>query len=434
MADHITQEVVNNGLRSLEEVTNLLEKLLKAITDMIAASAETKLERELAKYLEKGGIPGQMKADKYAEEIHKRLEEAEIPHMVSKLQDGYGSYVLFRAEDLDRVNAIRDEILLEKGELSETTLKELMKVNYGKKLGIISDLDDAQLNTLREKTGWLNGQHSKKGWEITTIAFERQENGLNRVYFRAEDKKKINIALGKMAWELTGEYGKKIRAQEEYDVNVRRNILQAVREGVSNVYIVSAQDPTDYIKIESDRYTASHGQYEEIKNKDDQDFEKDLLYHLERMSSPVIMTAKEFAVDSDEKEHRLKKLNKRPKLSQKERDIYEKERRLRELVEQKMLQYNSSQNENTSSLYNGDVTLNEYLEHELVNEIHDTEELNQIKAHFSEYVKQVTQFNISEIVVTERDIDTVIEEEKKKIAERHKAATLRNEEIELKMQ
>lgn len=409
----IEQEAINTGLKTMESAAEFIERITKELIKLVQMRADTRLERNLSKYLEDGGIPGYMRADKYVEELHKRLEEQDIPHMVSKLKDGYGAYVIFKAEDIERVEQIRNEILLEKGELSETTVQDLKRTNYGKKLGVITDLDDAQLNALREKTGWLNGQHNKYGWEITTIAFEKQENGLNRVYYRAEDAAKINVALSKMTWELTGQYGEKIRKQEEYDVKQRQDIMTAMRAGLKDVYIVSAQDPTDFIKLTKDGYIARHGEYEESKEKSNPMFERDLLEHLERMQTPIVLNSVEFAKNSDERDHIIAKYNKRPSITKKERELYEKERAIRELIEQKMLQYNGEQLENISSLYNNDVTIQEYLAHEVVNQVHEEEEISQIRTHFSEFIRQMEGYSTYEIVADEKDLDTILKEAEK---------------------
>ena len=72
---------------------------------------------------------------------------------------------------------------------------------------------------------------------------------------------------------------------------------------------------------------------------------------------------------------------------------------LRELVEKKMSLNNEEQTENLSSFFNYEVSFSEFFEHELVNQENNKEIIENMKAHYKEFVDELDNNRIIEIRV-----------------------------------
>lgn len=381
-----------------EKTLALIAAIRKEVKSLIKERAESKYELQLSKYLDGGGIPGYIEVPYFYNELKEELKKNKIPHIECPLKEKFGRMFFIKAEDIEKVRDMYREILKQRSMVSEISKQEMMELKEGTNIMAVTDLDGVQTQVLREKAE----KH------MVMIAVDKLPNGKYNVYFEPEKRNEMQKMIVAMKWELSGMYGHKIREQIQYDIDNKQMIFHFIRSGLNNVCITSAKNTEDTIKINDLGYTLmKENKVLEQISIDNPEYEKKLWEAIELIDQPVILSDIEYAKEEQEREIIVKSRNERPKLSRAEIEQLKREMQLRELVEKKMSLNNEEQTENLSSFFNHEVSFSEFFEHELVNQENNKEIIENMKAHYKEFVDELDNNKIIEVRVAP-SLDRVI--------------------------
>lgn len=381
-----------------EKTLALIEAIRKEVKSLIKEMADGIYELQLSKYLDGGGIPGYIEVPYFYNELKEELKKNKIPHIECPLKEKFGRMFFIKAEDIEKVRDMYREILKQRSMVSEISKQEMMELKEGTNIMAVTDLDGVQTQVLREKAE----KH------MVMIAVDKLPNGKYNVYFEPEKRNEMQKMIVAMKWELSGMYGHKIREQIQYDIDNKQMIFHFIRSGLNNVCITSAKNTEDTIKINDLGYTLmKENKVLEQISIDNPEYEKKLWEAIELIDQPVILSDIEYAKEEQEREIIVKSRNERPKLSRAEIEQLKREMQLRELVEKKMSLNNEEQTENLSSFFNHEVSFSEFFEHELVNQENNKEIIENMKAHYKEFIDELDNNKIIEVRVAP-SLDRVI--------------------------
>lgn len=401
MSNEIAQ-LDNAAISFTEKTLELLLAIRKEIDEFIKDRANNKYEKLLAKYLEDGGIPGYIETPYFYEELRKVLREHEIPHLITPLKDKMGKMIFAKAEDIDKIKELYREILKQKSMVSEISIQEMMDLKSGTDIRVVSMLDEVQTQIIKEK--------AEKN--LVMIAVDKLPNGKYNIFFEAEKEKEMSKMLASMTWELSGKFGHKVREQKQYDIDNKKMIFELARGELTDICITSAKNTEDVIKISKNGYILmKENKILEQLNNDNPDYDKKLWELVNLLDEPVILSNVEYAKEENEREVIVNNRNKRPKFTKEDWSQFKKEMELTALVEKKMSLDNEDQSKVLSSLFNNDVTFDEFFTHELINKNNNKLIVEEMKSHLKEFVSKVDDNKIIEIRVTPT-LEKVIESAK----------------------
>lgn len=381
-----------------EKTLALIAAIRKEVKSLIKEMADSIYELQLSNYLDGGGIPGYIEVPYFYNELKEELKKNKIPHIECPLKEKFGRMFFIKAEDIEKVRDMYREILKQRSMVSEISKQEMMELKEGTNIMAVTDLDSVQTQVLREKAE----KH------MVMIAVDKLPNGKYNIYFEPEKRNEMQKMIVAMKWELSGMYGHKIREQIQYDIDNKQMIFHFIRSGLNNVCITSAKNTEDTIKINDLGYTLmKENKVLQQISIDNPEYEKKLWEAIELIDQPVILSDIEYAKEEQEREIIVKSRNERPKLSRAEINQLKREMQLRELVEKKMSLNNEEQTENLSSFFNYEVSFSEFFEHELVNQENNKEIIENMKAHYKEFVDELDNNRIIEIRVAP-SLDRVI--------------------------
>ncbi len=381
-----------------EKTLALIAAIRKEVKSLIKEMADSIYELQLSNYLDGGGIPGYIEVPYFYNELKEELKKNKIPHIECPLKEKFGRMFFIKAEDIEKVRDMYREILKQRSMVSEISKQEMMELKEGTNIMAVTDLDSVQTQVLREKAE----KH------MVMIAVDKLPNGKYNIYFEPEKRNEMQKMIVAMKWELSGMYGHKIREQIQYDIDNKQMIFHFIRSGLNNVCITSAKNTEDTIKINDLGYSLmKENKVLEQISIDNPEYEKKLWEAIELIDQPVILSDIEYAKEEQEREIIVKSRNERPKLSRAEINQLKREMQLRELVEKKMSLNNEEQTENLSDFFNYEVSFSEFFEHELVNQENNKEIIENMKAHYKEFVDELDNNRIIEIRVTP-SLDRVI--------------------------
>ena len=381
-----------------EKTLALIAAIRKEVKSLIKEMADSIYELQLSNYLDGGGIPGYIEVPYFYNELKEELKKNKIPHIECPLKEKFGRMFFIKAEDIEKVRDMYREILKQRSMVSEISKQEMMELKEGTNIMAVTDLDGVQTQVLREKAE----KH------MVMIAVDKLPNGKYNIYFEPEKRNEMQKMIVAMKWELSGMYGHKIREQIQYDIDNKQMIFHFIRSGLNNVCITSAKNTEDTIKINDLGYSLmKENKVLEQISIDNPEYEKKLWEAIELIDQPVILSDIEYAKEEQEREIIVKSRNERPKLSRAEIKQLKREMQLRELVEKKMSLNNEEQTENLSDFFNYEVSFSEFFEHELVNQENNKEIIENMKAHYKEFVDELDNNRIIEIRVTP-SLDRVI--------------------------
>ena len=395
---HTEEQIVDRTLGLLERTEELVKSIYKAVSDLIEERADSKMEKELAKYLKQGGTPGYVKVSDYYNEVSKRLTEQGIPHMMAPLKDKEGRVIFVKASDVEKTKDMYRDVLKEKGLVVEVTKQEMLDLNYGKNLNIIPDLDVAEMQTLREKA-----QRYK-----VMIAIEEVDEKY-KVYYKPEQEKEMSQAISAMTWELTGERGHTTRKQIEHDVKNKADIYKTTQLGGKDICITSGKNSEDTIKLTQDGYVyMKENRIIEECSLSDPHYEQNLWGLIEVMDEPVILSEAEYNLPEEEREILIREQNEYPRFSDSEWDQMKIEMELTALIQKKMSLWNVEQHEVVADFFNHDVNFTQFYHAELQNKEHLEEDRQQMKEHFEEFVAKMDSYPIETFRVNTRSLDQTL--------------------------
>ena len=381
-----------------EKTLALIAAIRKEVKSLIKEMADSIYELQLSNYLDGGGIPGYIEVPYFYNELKEELKKNKIPHIECPLKEKFGRMFFIKAEDIEKVRDMYREILKQRSMVSEISKQEMMELKEGTNIMAVTDLDGVQTQVLREKAE----KH------MVMIAVDKLPNGKYNIYFEPEKRNEMQKMIVAMKWELSGMYGHKIREQIQYDIDNKQMIFHFIRSGLNNVCITSAKNTEDTIKINDLGYTLmKENKVLQQISIDNPEYEKKLWEAIELIDQPVILSDIEYAKEEQEREIIVKSRNERPKLSRAEINQLKREMQLRELVEKKMSLNNEEQTENLSDFFNYEVSFSEFFEHELVNQENNKEIIENMKAHYKEFVDELDNNRIIEIRVAP-SLDRVI--------------------------
>lgn len=405
----INDEVSSNMVNQLNQVTSkYMIKLLEYLENYMKMNLEKK-ERQMAlkllDYQKSGGsfYPISVLDSAYPT-LQAALERENIPIVGFRDSNSNSKLCLIRESDREKVEEIlhdlqtigkvkifdKDTLVMEKSLLFKTgdeavLIKGLNKMEY-----------DELLNNLRY-------QNSK-----FPIAPEiNEENDIYNIYIKKSDICKENgndflSAYSRTMLNLYGSYAIVKDHEVEYEQKLQDSCVNYCKKSkyVMPKYLVSSKYKNAYIELSGEGiviYTKEKDKdlkidnYKELKKISINEpsfkelFEKEFI----RLSNCVLVDKIEEVknyIENDElpNDKYLKAFNNDKKIA-KEKSLIEKkwmekyidkfrENRKFELAQRKMSLSDVSQVENISAFFNDEVSIGEFLEHELVNEVHIKEE------------------------------------------------------------
>lgn len=396
-------------------VTTLTEQYLKHedFRSLLQKGGEATL-KEFQKSLKKGEkfsslrVPDSMVAD------YKRfMNDKNVLYVSLNDTENDTHGFIFRDRDLDKMKEIKK--LVEMIHLGETEIEPnvFLDAYEHRNISRVTKLSAAEAELFRYFI------------KEDKVQFALVDTGTPDNYMLLHDPKAqvaVREALRRAKWALRGNFGSRVKEQVEYRLKGRQAIVQDLEDARKEFYIVSKNNPKNYVHVTEHEVTTYKNEQEIAKvYRNDTDFKATAWDMIEGISSPTIFKPEEFQVDIGIRQDLLDRkmsLNEFPSemIIQEEMAKYN---RLRDLASYKMSM--DDENQGNWALYVDSVSYSEFSTYE--NILDDDEDLAQ-KREF-ERLKQVIkeaerQHEYEEIVVEEKSLDYIISSAEQRVEQQRK--------------
>lgn len=316
------------------------------------------------------------------QDLKKEFENLGIPNIQSTIPDKDLNFFIVRKQDLALVNYAIEKTMEKGRSISEVNFGVMAKENLqngsGKPLYSYKGLTEIQ------KKGMLE-EAKARGFTISSQYDDKSQT--YDIYFKEKDRDKVRDAYVHVKSMELGKTGERYVSEMERSLDDMRNILKEASRPLNadekrDFYIVSPDNIHRNIHITNNGFEHLNEspnrkrvlRHYEGKGKD---LERQLYRELATIKNPVIIQKDEWEKTRTDPEKRKELIrDKREKHeygSFHDYKIAQKERELRMLIERKMSLDNTEQVENVSSFYNGEVSIEEFFDHEIVNQTHQEE-------------------------------------------------------------
>lgn len=402
------EQSLNYTFRFLNAAFSDMAQFLEYLEKRAKTSKEYETAKELYEACNKKGEAYMIPVKDIAvDDLKKELENQGIPHFISVSKIDNMNFFAIRTKDLPAVSYAIEKVM-ERG-------RNIAEVNFGVMAREANQKQASMLsyhgfNELERKS--MIESAKEMGFVISS---RKTEDGSYSIYFREEDQKKVKLAFTRLKLKELGVSGERHQKQLNGELQLMKNVMKEATKPLGagekrNFYVVSATNIHRSIQITENGFihknqTNGNDRTYRSYEGNGRGLERQLYRELATLRQPVILTKEEWEKSCQDDELRKQIVReKQEKYSYKDYQtklMADKEYHLRSLIEAKMAMDNSDQMENVSSFYNGDVGIQEFYEHELVNQEHieeNTEKQKQIdfesldsqeKDHLSEYVKEV---------------------------------------------
>lgn len=363
---------VSSALKDVDEIADILKKLLTKVNDDSS--------REVLNYLNETGVENLRMTsvkDMFAKDFTKELELRNIPYTM--LRDTKTGQPIIVTRDIDdtAVKESKESVYLKNRSVSEVSIDTLVKNNLSvsgdmKELNCIKDITDTQMYLMKQIITEKRGIFSKK----------LNEKGNYDVYFYKDEKnaKIVGGAYLQSKAQLVGELGDITRIQIENNKKMNQYLLDVANEKLKNhedFVIVSATNPNKMISVSPTEvnHIFKNDDGKEIYFRNSQgnrgQLIKGIFLDLETLKNPVLISKADYEANKDNEPQLRRCLAEQKKeqvkdaglitVEKERKELAEKERLARELVEKKMMMENFDNSEFAINLYDGNISFSEFL-------------------------------------------------------------------------
>lgn len=324
---------------------------------------------------------------------------------------------LFREKDRKAVEKI--QALVETIHYSQTEIepKDFLNGFSNQDISTLSGLDMTAVELFR--------YHMKSDPALFSVVNDGE--GMYSILFKPEDLKKVKHALHHANWNLQGGSRELVREQVAYRLKGRSEIALSFEDATKEFYIVSKNNPKNYIHISEKEITYYKNEHAlSTVSREDPQFKEKGWDLIDCISTPALFQADEFSKNLGQ---RQAVLDSKPALTEFPERYLEQEEmmkynRLMELVAVKMGMDNEHQAD--WGLYDTSVSYSEYNSREVMTDT-DVEEQEYQRAKEREFeqmkkaYKDTEQQFVSETLFVDRNsLDYVIEKiTKQREAQKH---------------
>lgn len=183
-------------------------------------------------------------ADSDAKDFDELLKKQQIVYTkMTEKNDDVTMYV-FLTRDQEKVNAARTALFAYRGQVQELQPDLYFSNMAPDDVRTVNGLDEVELALFR---------HYARQQGLLFTVLNRGDKNL--VVYDQKDRVKANKALGYMSWDLTGANGARYRQQVEYHLEGHNKIRMCIEEAERELYIVSRDNPANFIRLTSADYT-----------------------------------------------------------------------------------------------------------------------------------------------------------------------------------
>ena len=374
-----------------------IDELLKVIEQLLDERKDSQAVQELKKHMKDhngDGINFTYCDDMVSSQFAKALEEKGIPYQL--LRDTSNGKPVFVTRDIDEqsVKEAKELVYIRTKQRTEVSFDSLVKSNINpvtnryEPLKKLPDITPIELAVLREKA------------TENKIVFAKKENdrGTYDIYFNKEDMDKMSNAYIHTKMMLHSELG----AVKEAEImnNLKKNdyVMDYYNRHFNkeDFFIVSAKNPNQVISITNSRIE----QFMERENKeplirqsfsgDKANIQKGVYRGLQEMKDVVILSKKEYMEMQDQdiqsKKKKLYSLKREQDkeanmetISKESREIAEKQRLAKQLIEMKLLLENQEISTYELNVYDGNISFQEFVRYNNENLIQNEENADKIE-------------------------------------------------------
>lgn len=308
MANFVTDKLYEEFLSNLSQNKNNIARFLELIRDMLKQQKnyDRSLMRGLSALISHERAGGRIKtvsisADMAANEMLKEiLTKSGVPFVCVRMSEP--DEEIFLTKDSDEkilslcLDKVKERLLAGTGQLDA---EELIKRYSHEKIYIKRDFDIADLEVFKRNSGNVN----------YAVARDTEDKGQYIILYPQSCMEKIEEAIDKTIYFLSGIEGERTRELLLDAVNEKQEFMQAINKRLSvgsDVYITDSKEPSRFIllttgsektfheytcHVDEDNKENINDKVTEIKDK------SALLEYISSLSSPVLLTKKEFDLD-----------------------------------------------------------------------------------------------------------------------------------------
>lgn len=387
------EQTINYSTRFINAAFADMASFLKYLEEHSKSNKEYKVVKDLFEsYLKhKGNAYIVPVKDIAVGDLSKEFKEMGIPNILASDAEKDLKFFIVRKQDVKAVNYAIEKVMARGRNISEVNFGVMAKESmyHNRALLMYSGLTDIQRKAMLEKA-------KNFGYTIAT----RLDPATQKydIYFSEHDKENVQRAYLQTKSMEIGLTGQKYVSKMENSMKVIKDILQEASKPIDineekDFYVTSASNLYRNIHINKDgfQHNSESPNYRKIIRSYEgkgKNLEKQLYRELATFKNPVILTKEEWERTKGNEEERKKIVKEKQSVkylyrSREAKEAADKEYAVRHLIESKLALDNGEQVENVSSFYNGEVGVQEFYEHEIVNQEHQEEE-NEIVLGYNE--------------------------------------------------
>lgn len=222
--------------------------------------------------------------DADAKDYDQLLKEQGVVYAKWDMKDDNCKQYMVLNKDLEKVENATKILMARRGQVTELNAKLYFNSLSPDQVHVVEGLSAAEMELFRH--------YAREQGLLFTVITKREGD---MVVCSKKDIKKARRALLNTGWALTSANGAKIREQIEYRLEGRTAINIAAEEGQRELYIVSRNDPSQFVHISSEDYAVyKHNKQISTSSRSDPDFYAKCISSCEGLIHPVVMSAEQF--------------------------------------------------------------------------------------------------------------------------------------------
>ncbi len=180
-----------------------------------------------------------------AEDFQKLLRREKMVFTVlDKGDDNYSMFV-YMDKDIEKVQRAYDALLARRGQVSEMAADKFMDLMSPEKVRVIDRIDPVETELFR---------YFAREYGVLFTHLPGNEKRSDQIVYLPKDAEKVRQVMLSIGWALTSEAGPRIREQAQHYLQGRRAISAAIENPGSELYIVSAKNPSHAVRITASDY------------------------------------------------------------------------------------------------------------------------------------------------------------------------------------
>ena len=233
-----------------------------------------------------------MVADTDAKDYAALLKDQGVLYAMIDRQDDDCKLFIFLNRDLSKVEDATRILQAQRGQVTELNSRLYFNSLSPDKVHVVECLSAVEMELYR---------HYARAQGLLFTSISKKDGDM--VICSAEDEKKARRALLYTGWALTGVNGARIREQIERRLSGRTAINIAAEEGERELYILSRNDPRQYVHISSeDLAVYKRSKQVSTVSRKDPDFYAKCIAACESLAHPVVVSAEQFQAGISQEE------------------------------------------------------------------------------------------------------------------------------------